>query len=79
MVPGGSSLPRGIVLSNGRVDGIRGAPQADLDALASAVARLSAIATDLGDVIEAIDVNPMICSPSGCLAVDALVIPRTSG
>jgi hypothetical protein len=37
---------------------------------------MSVIAEDLGDLIEAIDVNPVIVSPTGCVAVDALVVPR---
>ena len=57
------------------LDGVRGAEPADVDALANAVARLSALANDLGDLIAALDVNPMIVSPGGCVAVDALVIP----
>jgi acetate---CoA ligase (ADP-forming) len=40
------------------------------------VAALSHLAVDLGDVIAAVDVNPVIAGPSGCVAVDALVIPR---
>ncbi len=58
------------------LDGVRGAPAADVDALAHAVSRLSVLAADLGDLLEALDVNPVIVSPQGCVAVDALVIPR---
>lgn len=61
------------------LDGLRGAPPADVDALASAVVRLSALATDLGDLLVALDVNPVIVSTEGCLAVDALVLPRRPG
>jgi acyl-CoA synthetase (NDP forming) len=57
------------------LDGVRGAPAADLDAVGRALVRLSALAADLGDLIEALDVNPLIAGPDGCLAVDALVIP----
>jgi acyl-CoA synthetase (NDP forming) len=57
------------------LDGIRGAPAADLDAVVRALVRLSALAADLGDRIEALDVNPLVAGPDGCLAVDALVIP----
>ncbi len=57
------------------LDGVRGAPASDVDAVASAVSRLSLLAADLGDLIEAVDVNPLIASPEGCVAVDALVIP----
>jgi acyl-CoA synthetase (NDP forming) len=55
--------------------GARGAPAVDVDALAQALARLSVLATDLGDLIAALDVNPVIVSTSGCVAVDALVEP----
>jgi acyl-CoA synthetase (NDP forming) len=58
------------------LDGVRGAPPADVDAVADAVVRLSAVALDLGDLIEAVDVNPLIAGPEGCRAADALLIPR---
>jgi hypothetical protein len=57
------------------LDGVRGAPPSDVGALARAVSRLSVLAVELGDLIAALDVNPVIVSPSGCVAVDALVIP----
>ena len=41
------------------LDGVRGAPPADVAALATALARLSSLAVDLGDLIGAIDVNPI--------------------
>ena len=55
------------------LDGLRGAPPVDVEALAHAVSRLSVLAADLGDLLDALDVNPVIVSPAGCLAVDALV------
>jgi hypothetical protein len=58
------------------LDGVRGAKPADIAALASAVARFSLLATDLGDHISAIDVNPIIVGPGGCTIVDAVVIPK---
>ena len=59
------------------LDGVRGAEPADVDALADAIARLSVLATDLGDLITALDVNPVIVGAKGCVAVDALVeLPR---
>jgi hypothetical protein len=58
------------------LDGVRGAPAADVDALARAVSALATLASDLGDRLDALDANPVIVSPSGCVAVDALVIPR---
>jgi acyl-CoA synthetase (NDP forming) len=59
------------------LEGVRGAPPADVAGLANAVSRLSLLAQDLGDLVEAIDVNPVIVSASGCVAVDVLVVPRS--
>jgi acetate---CoA ligase (ADP-forming) len=57
------------------LDGVRGAPPADLDAVARAVVDLSVLAVDLGDRLAALDVNPLVAGPDGCVAVDALVVP----
>jgi acetate---CoA ligase (ADP-forming) len=57
------------------LSGVRGAPPADLAALAHAVASVSALAVDLGDRLLALDVNPLICGPDGAIAVDALAVP----
>jgi acetate---CoA ligase (ADP-forming) len=59
--------------------GVRGQPSADVDALLRAIVAVSWLAHDLGAGLEALDVNPVICGPAGCLAVDALVIPRARG
>lgn len=56
--------------------GVRGQPPADVDSLANAVVALSWLAHDLGDHIEALDANPVIVGVDGCVAVDALIIPR---
>ncbi len=58
------------------LDGLRGAEPSDVDALVHAASRLSVLAADLGDLLSALDVNPVIVSPTGCVAVDALVITR---
>ncbi|MGZ8652071.1 MAG: acetate--CoA ligase family protein, partial [Actinomycetota bacterium] len=58
------------------LDGVRGAPPADVDALARAISRLSVLAVDLGEELDALDVNPVIVTTDGCEAVDALVVPR---
>ena len=61
------------------LDGVRGAPAADVDALVRAVVSMSWLAHDLGDRLDALDANPVICGPAGCVAVDALVLPRKDG
>jgi acyl-CoA synthetase (NDP forming) len=58
--------------------GVRGRPPADLAALAGAVVALSWLAHDLGEHIEALDANPVVAGVDGCVAVDALVVPRRS-
>jgi hypothetical protein len=57
--------------------GVRGTPRADLEAVADAVANLSVLALDLGDRLVAVDVNPLVAGPAGCVAVDALVAAGT--
>ncbi|MGE0723884.1 MAG: acetate--CoA ligase family protein [Alphaproteobacteria bacterium] len=56
------------------LDGHRGGPAVDIDALAAAIAAFSVLAADLIDVVAEIDVNPLVCGRT-ILAVDALVIP----
>jgi len=55
--------------------GVRGAEPADLGSIARAIARLAELAGELGEHIDALDINPLICGPDGAVAVDALVIP----
>jgi acyl-CoA synthetase (NDP forming) len=59
------------------LDGVRGAPPASRDAVVRAITALSALAADLGDRLEALDINPLICGPDAAVAVDALLIPRS--
>jgi acyl-CoA synthetase (NDP forming) len=47
-----------------------------LDSFCAAAARFSALAVALGDVVEEIDLNPVIVHAGGCVAVDALVAGR---
>ena len=58
------------------LDGKRGAPPADLEKLSQAISRFSVLAADLGDLIAEADVNPLIAGPQGCVALDALIVPR---
>jgi acetyltransferase len=58
--------------------GVRGAPPADIDALAEMAARLSWLAYDLRDDVAELDLNPVVVltSGQGAFAVDALLVTR---
>ncbi len=56
--------------------GWRGAPAVDIDALADVIVRISELAVDFGDEFDAVEANPVIATPRGVIAVDALLIPR---
>jgi hypothetical protein len=53
--------------------GVRGRPPVDLDAAADVVVRLAEFGLARPDVLE-VDLNPVIVSTSGALAVDGLVV-----
>ena len=59
----------------GVLAGQRGAPASDMDAVVSAIVSFSVLAFELGEHLEAFDINPLICYPSGVIAVDALAVP----
>lgn len=58
--------------------GFRGRPPADVEALAEAIASLSALAAELEDEVAEVDLNPVLALPAGrgAAAVDALVTLR---
>ena len=56
--------------------GFRGRPGIDIDRLIDIICRLSELAHDLRDVIDQIDVNPVIASADGAIAADALIVCR---
>ena len=58
--------------------GVRGAPAADVEALADMAARLSWLAHDMGDRLAELDLNPVMVLPKsqGAVAVDALLVAR---
>lgn len=57
------------------LQGYRGLPAADLEALAIVIARFSVLAAAVADHVAAIDVNPLICAPAP-VAVDCLIVRR---
>jgi acyl-CoA synthetase (NDP forming) len=58
------------------LNGARGRPAADLDALARAISRLSLLAAAHGDAIDSVEMNPLRAMPDGCLALDALIVKK---
>ena len=56
--------------------GHRGRPAVATDGLVSAVVAFARLAHELGDVLEAVDVNPIVVHPDGVVAVDALAMVR---
>jgi acetate---CoA ligase (ADP-forming) len=60
------------------LEGFRGAGRADIEAFAGVLCALSAIAVTYGDLLEAIDLNPVAVLPAGrgVRVLDALVIPK---
>ena len=60
------------------LEGVRGQPPADIEALARALAQLSVFAAAHEDELESLDLNPFIVLPEGqgAVAVDALIVPR---
>ena len=47
------------------LDGVRGAPPADIDALVALLVSVSELAASAGDALEALDLNPVIVHPRG--------------
>jgi acetate---CoA ligase (ADP-forming) len=60
------------------LDGFRAAPPADIEALIDALLALGRLACDIGDIVEAVDINPFSVGARGhgSYALDALVVLR---
>ncbi|MEV6017609.1 acetate--CoA ligase family protein [Streptomyces sp. NPDC051997] len=60
------------------LDGVRGGPPVDVDALVEVVIRVQRMALELGDGISELDINPLMVLPrgQGAVALDALVMCR---
>ncbi|HEX2842531.1 bifunctional acetate--CoA ligase family protein/GNAT family N-acetyltransferase [Hyphomicrobium sp.] len=52
------------------LEGYRSQPQADLDAIADVLVRVSSLVADLPELRE-LDVNPLLADDKGCIALDA--------
>lgn len=55
------------------LDGFRGAPRVDIAGLAQTIARFSALAAAIGPRLEEMEINPLVCLPDGCVALDGLM------
>ncbi|KPI14763.1 CoA-binding domain protein [Actinobacteria bacterium OV450] len=60
------------------LEGVRGAPPADVDALVEVVLRVQRMALELGGSLAELDVNPLMVLPrgQGAVALDALAVCR---
>ncbi|HOJ15506.1 MAG TPA: acetate--CoA ligase family protein, partial [Deltaproteobacteria bacterium] len=54
------------------LEGFRGAPRLDVEAVSSVIEAVSRLVSERDDIVE-VDINPLVVSTSGALAVDALV------
>ena len=58
------------------LQGVRGRPPADVDALVDVIGKVQRIALELGDELAELDINPLLVLPRGAVALDALVVRR---
>ncbi len=57
-------------------EGHRGHPCVDLDAAARVLASVSQLASELGDRLDTLEINPFIVTAQGLVAADAVVTLR---
>jgi hypothetical protein len=60
------------------LNGVRGAPACDIQALVDTYVKLGELAQDLGKSIAEMDINPVLVGPNGVIAVDSLIVPRNT-
>jgi acetate---CoA ligase (ADP-forming) len=58
------------------LEGARGRPAADVDALVDSVLVVGRLALDLADDVAELDINPIVVRPEGAVALDALVVAK---
>jgi hypothetical protein len=58
------------------LDGWRGSAAVRVDAAVDAIIGMSRLAIELGDLLDALDVNPLVVSEAGAVAVDVLAVRR---
>ncbi|MHB1420633.1 MAG: acetate--CoA ligase family protein, partial [Bacillota bacterium] len=62
------------------LQGLRGKPPADFQAIVDVLMKVSRMVTEMGDAIEELDINPLIVFPQGrgIKAADALIVKKES-
>lgn len=55
------------------LEGVRGSAPFNTDALVDTILKLSTLATELGKDLKALDINPLVVTHQGCIAVDVLL------
>ena len=58
------------------LDGYRGTPACDAEGLVSALVAMGSIANEIGDLVESVEINPLLVRPDGVYALDALIVTR---
>jgi acyl-CoA synthetase (NDP forming) len=61
------------------LEGYRGADPVDVEKLAGLVVDFSSLVMDLQEIIESIDLNPVMCASSSCVVADARMILKKEG
>lgn len=56
------------------LDGYRGTAPCDKESLVNALVSMGAMASEVGDLIESAEINPLLVRPDGVFALDALVV-----
>ena len=56
------------------LEGYRGAEKVDLERLAETLRAFSSLVMELGERIESIDINPLLCSAQRCVVADARIV-----
>jgi succinyl-CoA synthetase beta subunit len=59
------------------IEGYRGAPPVNLGELKKLLKTFSDLVMEVENLIESIDLNPVICSPTKCVVADARIMLRT--
>ena len=58
------------------LDGYRGGEVVNRDSLVQTLVGFSRLVLDMQEIIESIDLNPVLCSATGCVIADARIILR---